>query len=163
MEAASGPAPIFLPPVTLSRRFLQPPWRTGHGDAINGRKDPDVLNSGQTGGISSGTHLVQQDGSSGMVSFNVSPPANAILSLLGDLYAHGSAGIDFNYNWQLDTHSVTIVCDAIQNGGNFSKGPDNLPLANLRNSDGSMTVDSIPTNLTIWPYWQFDQRLRDFQ
>ena len=136
----------------------------GAGNADNGRKDPDVVSADQTGGISGGTHLVQQDGSSGLVQFNVSPSASSGLCLFGMLGAHGAAGTVFNYQWQLDTRSVTIVCAPLENGGNFHKGAGALPGANVRNSDGSITVDSIytftsDTSASTDNFWFFDQWL----
>ena len=103
---------------------------------------------------------MQQDGSSGLVQFNVSPSASSGLCLFGMLGAHGAAGTVFNYQWQLDTRSVTIVCKPPENGDNFHKGANDLPIANVRNSDGSMTIDTIPTKLnTVAKTWEFAQWL----
>ena len=74
------------------------------------------------------------------------------------LSANGAAGTIFNYQWELDPRSVIITCNPIEVSGNYHKGANNLPEANLRNSDGSMMVDTIPTWMDEYS-WVLNQDL----
>ena len=161
------PAKVYL--CEDSNVYFSTTWQNTGGAAFgkcdNGLKDSEVDASATNGasGYCRGRHLIQLDGSKGHATFTVTQTARFGVADGTPPYQgmpqQSNGNIIWSLNVMLDTRSVTIVSPALENGGNFHKSANNLPEINARNGDGSITVDSIPTNMTNVSLWQFVQQL----
>jgi len=121
----------------------------GYGDATSstvsasvddGMNDPQVESVGITYS-SSGKHLVQADGSSGVITRSVTMSASGSITDTQGLGNEYVASCEFIVS--LDPRAATIYCAELQDGGNFHKGANNTLEANVDAADGSVTVDTV--------------------
>lgn len=149
--AADGVSPAKTKP--LAKIYLMESTSAifdyGYGDATSssvsasvddGMNDPQVESGGLTYS-SSGKHLVQADGSSGVITRTVSMSATGSITDTQGLGNEYVASCDLTVT--LDTRGAEIYCSALEDGGNYQKGANNIPVLNVRNADGSMTVDTV--------------------
>lgn len=119
-------------------------WSVFSGTADNGKGDPaqQDISPILASIISSGKHLIQADSSSGIVILSV--PMRATLQRLNQSAASAQLFATCYLEVIEDPRTAEISCEQLEDGGNFHKGANNLPIANVRNADGSMQVDTIP-------------------
>jgi hypothetical protein len=110
----------------------------GSGSAFNGFTS---LIPFPMGGASSGKRLRQFAVGGNVVEFS-SPSLSAAISIWIAPGQTGSFSVAANYSAALDDRGVSISNPIFEDGGNWKKGPNFTRVANVRNPDGSMTVDS---------------------
>ena len=118
----------------------------------DGFSDPTNNYGGDAGGSSFGKHLTQHDAKSGTVTVTCLMSAACHIAddvLNYDTNYQNICGCD--YGIAIDDRSAIITCPALENPANYHAGSPNddvgsgayYPGLNLRNSDGSMTVDTV--------------------
>jgi hypothetical protein len=146
--------------------WSKPATFLGSGSASNGFA-PEITFLG--GGQSSGKRMKRLAVSNGTAEYT-SPQLSASVNAQNPFSnIAGGIGAGVSFAATLSPHSVLIECDLMEEGGNWRKG-SNGPVQNMRNVDGSITVDSAVSTdsgiITVRPFvavptgfphtWPFD-------
>ena len=152
----NAPGIAVIPPDNLLLAELSEVLSEGYNSGVlnNGYGDPTCIldddgqptsaNSDFHVTISRGIHYTQhRDASTGHVEFE-----HYFSGVLDEVQGVGSdsTGIQIHYRVSEDPHSVTITCPPLETPGNWHKEGDGLTarkVANVRNPDGSITVDTV--------------------
>jgi hypothetical protein len=136
---ASRPAKVYI----MEAAYASYSGRNGDGSPGSGFASNGFTSLALSpfGGVSSGKRLRQFSVGGNVVEFS-SPSLSAAVSISIAPGQTGAFGVAANYSAALDDRGVFISNPVFEDDGNWKKGPNFTRVANVRNPDGSMTVDS---------------------